>query len=318
MRLFVYFVASLALSLGSDAQAQVPAPGLAPPIYDIHFHVMPFMAPDELRKHMDRFNILKEGGGGTAGTPQTPAPVRDQQFRSALGERMIPSIGFIAMLTAQRDGGVEAFSDVNNPFAIRALNQIEAGVRDQGAKLIGEIHVNSSSYAPQQHRRKIPADGPFVRAIWDLAAKYDVPLMIHLELESSVVQQLDNLLATSDPKVQFILAHCGSFTTAAQIKPFIEKYPNFACDLSYRSPPQLKKLTLPQMTIFDTGGIKGDWQSLIEQYPERFAVGIDDVQDWGEYDGVAATIRQGLLARLKPDVARKVAYENVKGWLKLD
>lgn len=37
---------------------------------------------------------------------------------------------------------------------------------------------------------------------------------------------------------------------------------------------------------------------------------MDDVQRWGVYDDVVASIRSGLLAFLKPETAEKVAYRN--------
>jgi hypothetical protein len=49
---------------------------------------------------------------------------------------------------------------------------------------------------------------------------------------------------------------------------------------------------------------------LIEDYPDRFMVAIDDVRSWDEYAGVVAAIRQGVLAKLSPATAEKVAYKN--------
>lgn len=308
-------LAALALVLAAAPQAVAQAP--EPPIYDVHFHAMPFMTPDGLRARMDRFNIQRQGGGGASGSPERPAPPREREFKTALQERYIPAVGPSVMVVMQREGGIEAFANTTNPAAAKALQQIEAMLRDLGARVLGEIHVNSASFAPAPVRRKLPVDGPFVRALWALAAKYDVPLMIHVELDADSAQQLERLMASSDPKVRLILAHCGSFTLAAQIRPFLEKFPNFVCDLSYRSPPQVKGLRVAERAIFDAGGIKSDWRALIEAFPDRFAVGIDDVHDWAEYDAVATIIRRGLLERLTPETARKVAFANAKAWLKL-
>lgn len=267
---------------------------------------------------MDRFNIPRQGGASASGTPDRPGPVRDREFRTALQERYISAVGLTQMIVIQRNGGMEAFANTNHPATKAALQQIEAGVRDLGARVIGEIHVNSANFAPAPSRRRLPADGPMVKALWDIAAKYDVPLMLHLEFDAEAAQQTDRLLASGDQKVRLILAHCGSFAGAAQIRSFMEKYPNFVCDLSYRSPPQLRGPRADERTIFDARGIRSDWHMLIEAFPDRFAVGIDDVQDWNEYDAVAAMIRIGLLDRLTPETARKLAFENVKAWLKLD
>lgn len=288
------------------------------PIYDIHFHPTPFMTPEELRLHMDRHNIQRQGGASAAGTPERPGVVRDKEFKSALQDRYILATGMVQMIVIQRKGGLEAFDDTNHPVTANALQQIESSLRDHGARMIGEIHVNSANFAPQPVRRRLPADGPMVKALWDLAAKYDVPLMIHFEFDPEGIQQVDRLLASSDPKVRLILAHCGSFARAAQIRPFMERYANFACDLSFRSPPQVRGLNARDRSVFDDGGIKTDWRELIEAFPDRFAVGVDDVYDWDAYDAVATTIRQNLLGHLKPATARKLAFENARSWLKLD
>lgn len=306
--------AVLCLGFGSAAAAQT----LEPPIYDIHFHAMPFMTPGELLSHMERFNIRRQGGAGASGTPDSPPPPRERAFKEALRDSYISAVGMAPMILAQREAGAAAFADATGPAAVKALQQVEAFVRDLGARVIGEMHVNSANFAPQPVRRKVAGDGPFVRALWDIAAKYDVPLMLHFEMDPDSARELDRLMASSDPKVRFILAHCGSFTVAAQIRPFMEKFPNFVCDLSYRSPPQVRGFRAAERTVFDAGGIKPDWKALIEAFPDRFAVGVDDVQDWKEYDAVATMIRTGLLARLSPATARKVAFENAKAWLKLD
>lgn len=69
--------------------------------------------------------------------------------------------------------------------------------------------------------------------------------------------------------------------------------------------------------IYSKSGIKEDWRRLIEDYPDRFFVGIDDVYSWSEYDEVHATIREGLIANLTPDTAEKVAYRNAVRFFKL-
>src|SRR5581483_1390506 len=300
--------ANAAAQEATDAKPQ-------PPIYDMHFHVMPFMAPDALRERMDKFNIVRAGGAGAVGNPSRPPPVREAEFKKALGDRMIRAVGTSPIAVAHRTGGQQALDDASRPETAKALQQMEAALRDHGAEVLGEIHVNSANFAPPAVRRKMAADGPLVKALWGLAAKYRVPLMIHLEFEPDSFQQLERLLTESDPKVRLILAHCGSTATAAQIRPFLEKYANVVCDLSFRSPPQLGQKSLWR-SIFDTNGIEPSWQALIEAYPDRFAVGIDDVQNWEQYDAVASTIRRDLLAHLKPDTARKVAIENAKSWLK--
>ena len=101
------------------------------------------------------------------------------------------------------------------------------------------------------------------------------------------------------------------------MREVLEKNPNISCDLSFRSPPQLKAKIMDRM-VFDNGRLRGEWKKLIEDYPDRFIVGIDDVYSWADYDGTVNSIRTGLLANLAPDVAEKVAYKNAQAWFGLE
>lgn len=71
------------------------------------------------------------------------------------------------------------------------------------------------------------------------------------------------------------------------------------------------------LSVFDSG-LRSDWKKLIDDFPERFIVGIDDTQNWEEYEAVARNIRFGLLANLRRDVAEKVSYRNAQAWFGLE
>ena len=62
------------------------------------------------------------------------------------------------------------------------------------------------------------------------------------------------------------------------------------------------------------GKVDPDWRAAFLEFPDRFMVGIDDMQNWDEYDAVARNIRMGLLANLDKDVAEKVAWRNAAAW----
>jgi predicted TIM-barrel fold metal-dependent hydrolase len=219
------------------------------------------------------------------------------------------------MATAR--GGAGALNDPQNPAFRSAIEQIETALRDEGAVQLGEVHVNSSNFAPPASRRKIAADGPYVTALWALAAKYDRPFMIHIELDAETQQELEHTLATQSKAVRLVLAHCGSITSAAQIAALMQRYENVVCDLSFRGPPQMRGAARADHVIFDMDGVRPAWRELIEARPDRFAVGVDDTESWEQYDAIAATIRRGLLANLSPATARLVASENARRWLKL-
>jgi hypothetical protein len=70
--------------------------------------------------------------------------------------------------------------------------------------------------------------------------------------------------------------------------------------------------------IADTdGNIYEDWAKLFEEFPTRFIVGTDAKfgrQGWAieKYVKRVAYVRK-MLGTLRPDVARRIAYENAQG-----
>ncbi len=118
-------------------------------------------------------------------------------------------------------------------------------------------------------------------------------------------------LAASNRDGILILSHCAVLAPPAEIGEAMRQNPNIHCDLSFRSPPQLKPRIMNRM-IYDSSRLDADWKKLIEEFPDRFIVGIDDVFSWEDYNETARNIRSGLLANLAPDVAGKVAYRNAQ------
>ncbi|MDO8279971.1 MAG: hypothetical protein Q7T63_17845, partial [Burkholderiaceae bacterium] len=89
-----------------------------------------------------------------------------------------------------------------------------------------------------------------------------------------------------------------------------------SCDLSYRSPPQLRQRMMGR-AIFDRSGVRSDWKQLIEDYPDRFMVGLDDQDSWSDYDETVRNIR-AMLAELSPATAEKLAYRNAQSLFGLE
>jgi predicted TIM-barrel fold metal-dependent hydrolase len=283
------------------------------PLADAHFHVMPYMSAADLVGYMDRNGVRWAGGANVLPGGLTSVA----EVHAALGKRFIRGTGQGQWLALKLKFGVAALEDADSPAFKQALESMERDLRDNGARVIGEIHVNTLASAPNAIvYHKVKADAPTLRAMFDLAARYRRPLNVHAQWDSDTVRELA-ALAESNRAGKLILAHCGSFASAAQIRRFFEQHENVACDLSYRSPPQLKRDTLARQ-IFDSRRLAGDWKRLIEDYPERFVVGIDDVHSWEHYEETVHAIRYGLLANLAPEVAEKAAYRNAQAWFGLE
>ena len=150
-----------------------------------------------------------------------------------------------------------------------------------------------------------------------LAALYDVPVPMHMEWHPESVAQLEALL-TEFAQVRVVLSHCGSITSAKDVRPLLMRHTIVFCDLGFRGMPQLAHDRLrdqgriiywPQKTL-TPADLYPDWRQLIEDLPDRFMIAIDDVRSWEQYDEIVAANRNGVLAKLRPETAEKVAYKN--------
>ena len=276
------------------------------PISDAHFHFIgAFMQPEALLKMMDKHKIKWAGGAGDLVPDEKMA-----KFSAVMGQRLKSFGGQKESVNIYAKFGAAPFENPNHPATKQLLAKIEAGLKDGRFKGIGELHVNTLNTAPNNPglRRKLPTDAPTFKAIFELARKYKVPVDIHLEWDSDTIEQLERMLA-SYPSVSVKLAHCGKTSSAEDIRRIMGKYANVYGDMSSRPGPF--KYHHPSVVIFTGNGFQQkDWRQLIEDFSDRFTVGIDDVDSWNVYEQVVENIRKGLLANLSPETAEKVAYKN--------
>lgn len=318
-----FLIISLSTACVSDQAERKTMPAdhwtMEIPIADAHFHPMPFMTPQELMKRMDRLNIRWAGGAGAI-VPKIRGnlpPDREGPFQKVLGDRYFRFAGFDELSAVVSSAPQNLANAESEPFK-RAFVKIEEELRTGAACGIGEVFVNTrTSHANPGMRLKISPSSSGIRALWSLSARYGVPLGIHMQCDPDSVVQLRELLQ-SEPKGVLVLVHAGKDTVADQVRPLLSEFKNLFCDLAYRSPPQEKGAFETSVRIvFSKAGLKPDWKQLIEDFPDRFFVAIDDVQSWSEYDEVVATIREGVLANLTKETAEKVAWKNAVRVFKL-
>jgi hypothetical protein len=284
-----------------------PAGDQDTPIADLHFHAMLFMTTYELERRMDKHNLKWVGGAGAIGKRGTPYQAKDQEYLNALGNRYVWAVGQGEINMLAKKNGTSILEGSIGYSLQSALDKIDRRLSN-GAKGIGEIHVNTTNSASNEFlRRKLIADSPLMQSLWGLSIKHNVPMMIHMEADQDSMEQLQSLVE-SDRSGTMVLGHCGKNANANQIRTFLEGNDNVYCNLAFRSPPQ--SYAYNPNNIYDSCTLKSEWKDLIEDHPDRFMVGIDDIHSWEKFDKVAENIRSGLLANLRPDVAEKVAYKN--------
>ncbi|MBK0393129.1 amidohydrolase family protein [Ramlibacter algicola] len=305
------------------AQEARPAPPL--PIADVHFHLMLFMTPADLKEHMDRHNIRWTLSAGAVGNPGVASPAtRDAAVRQLLGERFIPATGASETYLAERRIGPRFYSDEPGPEREEALGRIDTQMAAP-PRMLAETFPNAeTSSADPLRRRRVATDGPFFRRLMAIAVREKRPVPMHMQWHPDSVAQLSQLLQ-DHPGGQVLLSHCGKDTTAADIRTMLDKHPNLFCDLSFRGAPLALQESQkdPNRLVFwgpgllQAAGIRPEWRQLIEDHSDRFMVGIDDVHSWGVYDDTVAAIREGVLAKLTPATAEKVAWRNAERLFRL-
>lgn len=279
------------------------------PIADLHFHPSLDLSPSEAKKWVDESGVRWAGAGVRRGDAST---WRD--YSKELGNRFIAFAGQTELNRAYFEGGVAAMEDAKNPIVSALLTQVEEDLKAGRIQGVGEIFVNNSnSSANPVFRRKVRADAPSVRLLYQVVAKYGAFLTFHMEADSDNIAEMERLLA-SDRKGRILWNHCGVNSTADQVRPLLARHANLFCELSFRHPPALEDRMArrqPTRKIFDSRGPDADWLKLIEDFPDRFLIGTDVESPFG-YGEAIRVARNGLLAYLLPSTTRKVAYENAQ------
>lgn len=190
---------------------------------------------------------------------------------------------------------------------------------------IGEIMSRHDDLTALSYGEGIHMDSPAFRMIYDLAADYDLPVLVHHNISPQnspsplYMEELESAL-DHNRNCKIIWAHVG---VSRRIE--IEELLILAGQLLHRNP----NLYVDISWIFFENYIRGDflhggedhdiyadmWATLIEKYPDRFMIGSDKVGHWAEYP-VEILKYYTLIDRLKPETARKLCKENALSLLK--
>jgi len=185
---------------------------------------------------------------------------------------------------------------------------------------IGELIVRHWAYTAGRHAEQDnPVYSSFTRRLGALAARFDVPLVIHMEGYPALVADLSRLLAEY-PNARFVWAHNCGRSKAAVIREMLSRHPNLFCDLASMTNVGTTGYGVgwPRMEDFSAlierdGVLFPDMALLYEAFPDRFMLGMDVAHAPGNnpknYARRVDRFRR-LLGQLKPETARKLAEAN--------
>ncbi|MDO5574212.1 MAG: TatD family hydrolase [bacterium] len=179
-------------------------------------------------------------------------------------------------------------------------------------KGIGEVMSHHDDLTALTGGETPRADHPAMLKIYDLAAEYDLPVLIHHNIAGSYMdepiylEEMKNALKYNRD-VNIIWAHAGisrrvELSNLTEITDqMLKDNPNLYYDISW--------------VVYDDYIAKDDasldeWAALIEKYPDRFMIGSDKVGHWDTYPE-EITKYYPLLERLSTETATKLCSDNI-------
>jgi predicted TIM-barrel fold metal-dependent hydrolase len=326
-------VAALAVLLAaifplSHARAQS-----AIPIIDAHTHPVrsllrsnPVEAASEALRLMDRLGVtlsillpppFPQVERGLYGLPELQRLVRDHPGRFAFtagGESLnviiqgTPPVGI-------------------TPDAIQRFTREAEKIAQSGAAGFGELASEHFSSRIGRHPyESARPDHPLFLTLSDIAAKYAMPIELHMEAvphdmpfppaqsgPPNPASLKENIAAFErllehNPKARVVWAHAGWDLTGERTVPLmrelLQRHPNLY--MSVKSDHSGARFTDP---FGPDGQVKPGWIAMLGAFADRFVIGSDQFFDQGP-----ERMERGrkLVDGLPPDLARLVATENVR------
>ncbi len=297
---------------GAGLPADQPS-GERLPLADLHFHPRRGSSPGAVLQEMDHAGVRWAGNGAVGADHVWDA------FLRAAPDRFIPFAGQQDIYALIGRHGEPAWT-LRAPEALAYVEALERQLRAGKFRGIGELFVNNlRTHVRTVVPTRYPADSPLMRRLLGLAARYRVPLSIHMEAEPGSVAELERLLA-ADREASVIWAHCGFTADAALVRRLMEAHPNLLCELSFRDDRYSFFGTLSRRYLVPITGssrqLDPSWKVLLEDRSDRFLVGTDAHSE-GEYRSVVAFFR-AVLAQLSPEAAQRLAHENARRLFRLE
>ncbi len=201
-----------------------------------------------------------------------------------------------------------------NPLDLNAADQIEMLLKMHPGfwKGIGELMSRHDDLTAFTYGEPPRADHPALMRVYQLAARHNLPVLIHHNISSAwkrepiYLKELENALK-ENPRTTFIWAHAGISrrvdvpTLLADLRRVLAAYPNLSIDISW--------VVYPDYIAKDQECM-GRWAAFIEEFPDRVMIGSDKVAHWAKY-GDEITKYYPLLDRLKTTTAARVARGNI-------
>jgi predicted TIM-barrel fold metal-dependent hydrolase len=305
--------------LPCTALSAQPYPG---PIIDAHGHLGASFSWDVMVKAMDRNNVtqrivMARYYPGPEGAHDLPGSDEDAvRLAERYPGRFFPLVGMQRPLLTGAHKWQSPDREVD-----RLIEETERKLASGKFVGIGEFIVRHWSYSRGPHaEQENPIYSTFMRRMSAIAARFEVPMVVHMEGYPVLVDDFSKLLA-EHPNVRFVWAHNCGRSKAPVIRGMLTRHPNLFCDLANMTNvagttgygtgwPRMEEFTA---LIEQDGVLFPDMRALYEEFPDRFMLGMDIAHAPGNnphnYSRRVNRFRE-LLGQLKPETAKKLAETN--------
>lgn len=298
------------------------------PIIDAHGHLGASFDWNVIIEAMDKNNVSK-------------LTVMARYYPGPEGPRDLPSSDGDALRLADRHPGrFFPLIEMQRPMLTGAHKwhtpdaEVERLFEETERKLatgrfygIGEFIVRHWAYSRGPHAEiDHPIYSLLMQRFSKLAAKHDVPIVVHMEGEPQLVRDFQRLLS-ENRGTRYVWAHNCGRSHANASREMLFRHSNLWCDLGgMTNVGQINYGTgRPRMAEFTSlmeqdGVLLPEMKALYEEFPDRFMLGMDVAHAPGmnmrNYSRRAERFRE-LLGQLKPETARKFAELNAVTVFKL-
>lgn len=271
------------------------------PIIDLHFHAQNGWNVGSLVQLFDQLGVARAGSGpaGEDSLGLSFGKSYPNRFFSFGGQGSL--VGLI-----WREGS--QIWTLQSPDVNRYLDRLEVELRSRQVRGIGEVFVNNLNSHPADFKPiRMPGDSPLMRRLWDLSARYHVPLQVHAEADAASIAELERLMS-SDSQGTLLWAHTGFYAGPSDLRQLLQQHPNLFCELSWRD-ERPARIAVP---ISEARTLKPDWKALLEEFSDRFVVGTDvGGPSPVEYSRLIGYWRQ-ILNQLSPEARARLAHQNAE------
>ncbi len=215
------------------------------------------------------------------------------------------------------------------PEVLRQFQQEAEAIAAAGAAAFGELAAEHFSSRVGRHPyESVRPDHPLFLALADIAAKYEMPIELHMEAvprdmpfpnanlagPPNPANLVENIAAFErlldhNPKARIIWVHAGwdltGERTVALMRSLLAKHSNLY--MSVKSDQAGTPMTAP---FLRGDGLKPGWIAMLQAFPDRFVIGSD--QFYSDPEIIRTHRARAFIDALPADIAHRIASENVK------